>query len=163
MNRLWICFKNIQWSVLWSVVSSGFYLSGLLLSSYGSWLPSVGQKREHLLYTFYFQCYLKIDIKTSPWLCCDIWKWQLCLMWITEEILGTRQLLDGRALELPLAQQVAILCLCSPVTGCVSAGVWSTALEQTEVLGTLHHRTCTWGSRFCPPVWPVVLAEALAA
>lgn len=47
----------------------------------------------------------------------------------------------GRVLG--LAQQGETLCLCIPVSGCVSAGVRSTALGQTEDPETPRRRTCS--------------------
>lgn len=41
-----------------------------------------------------------------------------------------------------------------------------TGLLLSELNGNmmiLYRLTCTWGSRFCPPVWPAVLVGALAA
>lgn len=49
----------------------------------------------------------------------------------------------GRVPGLALVQQGETLCLCIPVTGCVSAGARSTGLGQTEDRETPRHRTCS--------------------
>lgn len=48
---------------------------------------------------------------------------------------------EGRARASPPARREGRLCLCSPATGCASAGVRSTAPGRTAGRGTPRHRT----------------------
>lgn len=103
-------------------------------------------KRGHLICTALTICDAHMNITTLVLDTDMIFeKRRRCLM--TERFSWTTQLLDGRGLELPPVQQEGMLCLCSPVTGCVSAGVWSTAPELTEVHETPLHRTWTAAQR----------------
>lgn len=89
----------------------------LLLSSYGSSLPSEGQTVN-----IYFSdmCFVKTD-KIQPLLNCEAGSGR-CSERITERVM-TRQQLGGQVRELPPTQLEETLCPCSPVTGCVSVGV----------------------------------------
>lgn len=119
----------IQLGVLWSVVSCVFYLSGLHSAAFLVWLMAALCRTKKGTSSLHFS---KDGISSR------VLSWRPC--W-------TRQRPGGRVLELPLVRQEEMLCPCSPVTGCVSAGVWSTALEQTEVHETPLHRTWTAAQR----------------
>lgn len=114
----------------------------LLLSSYGSCMPSLGQKVN---IKFSHNLSPQNRHQDDP----QTWHWKMTTFFNVyyKKISWTRQLLGRQVLEQPLVQLEEMLCLCSPVTGCVSAGVWSTALEQTEVHERLLDRTWTAGQR----------------
>lgn len=123
MEKLWIvCFPKHPLIHLFKFTWVDFIV---LFSSRGSHLPPVGQ-----------------NVTFAPNLSTlmGIFGRRRCVAGLTDMWL-TRRLLGPQALTLPPVQQEERLYLCSPATGCVSAGVRSTSLEQIKVHETLLHRT----------------------